>query len=111
MKFYFISDLVIFVAVTIQQRFFFFFPCVLCFYHGVLWRELCKFVWNEKSYSSLSLSLSLSIYIYIYIYIYFKYKNRDTLLESVPFLKRGRLHVNAPFLKRGRFLAIKYPLS
>jgi hypothetical protein len=47
------------------EVFFFFFPCVLCFYHGVLWRELCKFVWNEKSYSSLSLSLSIYIYIYI----------------------------------------------
>jgi hypothetical protein len=59
MKFYFISNLVVFVAVTVQQRFFFF------FLYGVSTMEssgenFVNFVWNEKSYSS-------NIYIYIYI--------------------------------------------
>jgi hypothetical protein len=84
MKFYFISDLVIFVAITVQQIFFFLVYCVSTMKsYG---ENFVNSVWNEKSYSS------------IYIYIYFKYKNRDVLPESAPFLKRGRFPSQAsPF--------------
>jgi hypothetical protein len=51
MKFYFISDLVIFIAITVQQRFFFF--LVYCISAMESYGEnFVNFVWNEKSYSA-----------------------------------------------------------